>query len=198
MSWFVELDEPLALIIGGLAVAVAFGGSCLLGGNIGCFTVLSLASILAVIPHEIAHRNTARRMGCWSRYVLSPIGLLVTVLTSLPFIPFKFIMPGFTLISPYTYDPLELKKVEGLTSLSGPLYNIVVAVASTIALSTLRTPLPVSQTLYAIAYVNSWVALFNLLPIPPLDGYKVLKWKPVIYIAAFAASLLNYAYLYIF
>jgi Zn-dependent protease len=39
------------------------------------------------------------------------------------------------------------------------------------------------------AYINAWLALFNLLPIPPLDGSKMIRtnpalWLPVIAVAA--------------
>lgn len=196
MSWLVDLNEPASLLIAGVAVAYAFGSGCLLAGDVRCFITVSLASFLAVIPHEVAHRNTARRMGCASRFLLSPIGLLVTLLTSLPFIPVKFIMPGFTIISPFTYDREELRRIEGLTSLAGPLYNIGVAVLS---ISLLKLPSLYAfnlalLTLFYTATINAWVALFNLLPIPPLDGLKVLRWKPLVYIVVFALSILLYYY----
>jgi Zn-dependent protease len=180
----------------GVAVAYAFGSACLLAGDVGCFLAVSLASFLAVIPHEVAHRSTARRMGCASRFLISPIGLLVTLLTSLPFIPVKFIMPGFTVISPFTYDREELRRIEGLTSLAGPLYNIGVAVSSIILLKlpSLNAFNLALLTLFYTATINAWVALFNLLPIPPLDGLKVLRWKPLVYVVVFALSILLYYY----
>ncbi|MGC9182002.1 site-2 protease family protein [Thermogladius sp.] len=194
MSWLVGLSEPVALLVGGLAVSLAFGSGCLLGGSPACFAVAAVASFLAVVPHELAHRNTARRMGCWSRYVLSPIGLLVTLATSLPFVPVKFVMPGFTLVSPPTYDREELRRIDGLVSLAGPLYNIAVSIASVSVLQLapgLVGPL-LASALYNVGYVNAWVALFNLLPVPPLDGSKVLKWKPVVYLVVIAVSALLY------
>jgi Zn-dependent protease len=37
--------------------------------------------------------------------------------------------------------------------------------------------------------VNAWLSVFNLLPLPPLDGYKVAAWSPFIWLGAMAAAL---------
>jgi len=51
--------------------------------------------------------------------------------------------------------------------------------------------------LYLIGTVNLMLAAFNLLPIPPLDGYKVMKWNLSVYIVTFGASAALAAMVYL-
>ena len=45
--------------------------------------------------------------------------------------------------------------------------------------------------LFSLAvFVNLWLAIFNMLPIPPLDGSKVLSWNKVIWASFFALLVL--------
>ena len=49
--------------------------------------------------------------------------------------------------------------------------------------------------MYLAAAVNVWLALFNLLPIPPLDGSKVMLWDIRIWVVSFAAALLALSFI---
>jgi Zn-dependent protease len=40
-----------------------------------------------------------------------------------------------------------------------------------------------------VAFYNAWIAIFNLIPIGVLDGYKVFNWNKMIWILAFATSI---------
>ena len=41
---------------------------------------------------------------------------------------------------------------------------------------------------FLLGYMNAFLALFNMLPIPPLDGSKIYKWNPAVYIMMLVAS----------
>ncbi|MGB9827847.1 MAG: site-2 protease family protein [Thermosphaera sp.] len=185
-----DYDELLSLAIASLAIGFVFASSQLYRLNIVSFSSVFSIAVLSVISHEIAHRQVARVMNCYSRYVLHPIGLLITLVSSLPFVPIKFIMPGVTVIMPRTYDYLELKRIEGVTSLAGPVTNIVLAMLGFMLIN-LYPGLPASYSsyVYYLVYVNAWIALFNLLPIPPLDGSKVFRWNPMLYLLSMVASV---------
>jgi Zn-dependent protease len=43
------------------------------------------------------------------------------------------------------------------------------------------------------AYINTWLAIFNLIPFSPLDGMAVFKWNKVAWLAAVATSTALYA-----
>ncbi len=192
LSSISRVNEGLALIIASLVIALVFGSGELLSGRILPFLIIALAAVIAVIPHELMHRWSARRMYCGSRYVLDPMGLLLTLLTAIPFIPFKIIMPGFVLISCPPYDPHTYKRIEGVTSFSGPVTNILISVFSFILIRPLISIYP-SPLLLSFLYINyglnAWVAFFNLLPIPPLDGSKIIRWKPLLWAGGIVLSL---------
>lgn len=183
-----DADEIISITIASAAIGFVFASSQLYRLNVYSFTMVFLIAVASVISHEMAHRQVARRMNCYSRYTLYPLGLLVTLLSSLPFIPIKIIMPGVTVIIPTTYDYRELKRIEGVTSIAGPLVNLSLAISGLIFLEVIK-PLGVLMGYVGyFIYVNSWIALFNLLPIPPLDGSKVLRWSLPTYLLSFLAA----------
>ncbi len=192
MFSLVKMNEALALFIASLAVAIVFGFQELISGNLLYFGIVSLVAVLAMIPHELAHRWSARRLGCYSRYVLSPIGLILTLATA-PLSIVKIIMPGYTLVISRYYDPVINKRIDGVTSFAGPVVNIVSAsityLALILCLKTLLCPLLLYIFLYWNTALNAWVAFFNLLPIPPLDGSKIIRWNPVLWIISLVISL---------
>ncbi len=188
------MNEALSLIIASIVIALVFGSSELYHGSYMKFLLVSLIAIIAVIPHELAHRWSARRLGCYSRYVLSPIGLILTLITAIPFIPIKVIMPGFTLVvSPYQ-DPYINKRINGIVSIAGPITNLVFASVSLFTLALLIRQGLINTLSFYFLYnntlINSWVALFNLLPIPPLDGSKIIRWKPLLWVISFVLSIM--------
>ncbi|ADI32062.1 peptidase M50 [Staphylothermus hellenicus] len=193
MSSIIKLNEALSLIIASIVVSLVFGLDYLLSGNLVVFSIISTGAIIAMVPHELAHRWSARRMGCYSRYVLDPTGLLLTIITAIPFIPFKIIMPGYTLVISHHYDPMENKRINGVVSLAGPVTNILFATISFFTVVLCLKTMMCSMLLFGLAYwtalLNSWVAFFNLLPIPPLDGSKVISWKPILWIISFVFSI---------
>ena len=63
-------------------------------------------------------------------------------------------------------------------SLVGPAVNIVLALFAAVVLRTMHVGLPLSPTvlfLYSLGVVNVILAVFNLLPIPPLDGAALIE-----------------------
>ncbi len=189
----IDMDERLALLITVFVLGLVFGSGLLIRGDILMFLVITAIVSIAVIPHELAHRWSARRMGCYSRYVLSPFGLIMTLITAIPFIPFKVIMVGFTLVVPTRYDPIFLKKLNGIVSYMGPLTNILIATGSLTIYALLvklgvYSPILYFFLLYS-TYINAWIAIFNLIPIPPLDGSKIITWKPILWIITLLFSI---------
>ena len=188
-----RISEPVSLLIGGFVIMLVFGSRYLIQGNLVDFLIVGAAAFLASIPHEIAHKMAAIRLGCYARYVLTPTGLLITLISAIPFIPIKFIMPGYVVVSSPYYEPEINKRVNGVVSYVGPLVNIILGVLS-IAMYYLLLPWLVSiygitnwivyLALFLIvsATINGWIAIFNLLPIPPLDGSKIISWKPLLWV----------------
>ncbi len=194
-----RIGEPVSLLIGGVAIMLAFGSSYLLRGDFEAFLIVGIAAFLASIPHELAHKYSAIRLGCYARYILSPIGLLITLISAIPYLPIRFLMPGYVVVSSPYYDPVINKRVNGVVSYAGPLVNIVLGISSILAYHFI---LPLLISAYGLSYwvimlalflvvntqINGWVAIFNLLPIPPLDGSKIISWKPLIWVIMIVAA----------
>jgi len=160
----------------------------LLGGLISLVILL-----FSAILHEVAHGFVAERLGdptarLAGRITLNPkkhIDLYMSI-----FLPLLLIISGSPIIfgaaKPVPVDPFNLKegrKDIALVSLVGPLTNIVIAIiaSSLIKLITFASHdflnSPVLSIIYLlllqITRLNLLLAIFNLIPIPPLDGSKV-------------------------
>ena len=142
--------------------------------------------LFSVILHEVAHGYTALRLGDPTardagRLSLNPIKHIdpfgTVILPLLLHLAQSPILIGWA--KPVPVNPLllrEPKKAMMLVSASGPLTNITLAVLFALGLRYLpasTAPLFVDLLVFS-CYINIILALFNLLPIPPLDGSKLL------------------------
>lgn len=142
---------------------------------------------LAIIVHEVAHGWVADRLGdptarLAGRLTLNPIphiDIYGTIVV--PLLLFLFHSPFlFGWAKPVPIDPYNLKnprKDSALISLAGPLANIVIAIVLSIFLRILLAIFPVETSFnlfYYLIQFNIILAIFNLIPIHPLDGGKIL------------------------
>ena len=137
------------------------------------------------ILHELAHKFTAQRFGAWSEFRMYPTGLILCLIMSV--VGFLFAAPGAVYIRGYITDEMN-----GKISIAGPAVNIGISTVALILCFIIGKGLS-ADIFFLLAYMNAFLAVFNLLPIPPLDGSKVLKWNPAVYavtVAAAAALLL--------
>ncbi len=121
------------------------------------------------ILHELAHRTVARHFGALSEFRAWYEGLAIALALKI-ILGFTFIAPGAV----YIYKDYLTSEENGLISLAGPLTNVVLAIIFYV----IHVPL-ISDIGY---HVNIFLAAFNMLPIPPLDGSKVLSWNVLIYL----------------
>ena len=63
----------------------------------------------------------------------------------------------------------------GLTSAAGPFSNLVLATLAAIPLRLANVPGLLGSFLWAMVFVNVGLAIFNLIPLPPLDGFNVVQ-----------------------
>lgn len=148
------------------------------------YIVLSIIIlIMSVVVHEVAH-------GWMANYLGDPTAKLQGRLTLNP-IPHldlfgSIILPGLLVITgspvlfgwakPVPYNPWNLqgKFAELKVALAGPLSNLILAL---IAGLIIRLGVVTGEGLTLLIYVvliNCVLAVFNLIPIPPLDGSKIL------------------------
>ncbi len=143
----------------------------------------TFAAILTIsfLSHEIAHKVSAQRRGLWAEFRLTLWGALLTAISVIS-PTFKIISPGAVMISGSgTLEDM------GKISLAGPATNILFsAVLSALAL----VPSNYQGILAFAAFLNGFMAFFNLVPFGILDGFKIFQWNKKTWGIAFAASLL--------
>lgn len=138
--------------------------------------------LLAVIAHEVAHGWVADRLG-------DPTARLAGRLTLNPFkhidlmgslvVPFALRMLGLMPLGWAKPVPINFSRLHSprrdmvFVALAGPGSNLVLAVLFSLSL---KIPLPsyVYQIIATFIVVNLVLAMFNLLPVPPLDGSRIL------------------------
>lgn len=141
--------------------------------------------IMSVVVHEISHGfvanilgdGTARHAG---RLTLNPLKHLDPVGSFIvPLLTYK--MGGIGWAKPVPYNPYNLRDQkwgELKVAVAGPLANLLIALVFGLILRFSVGVTDVSPAvlwvLYKIAHINLFLAVFNLVPIPPLDGSKVL------------------------
>ncbi len=151
-------------------------------------TIYAIPVIFAITLHEAAHGYVARYFGDATAYLqgrvtlnplkhIDPIGTIVMPLV-LAFLPFGFIF-GYAKPVPVNFANLRDPKRDMIwVALAGPVSNLVqallwVIVAIVAARVGLREPY-IDEVVHAGVLVNCVVAAFNLVPVPPLDGGRVL------------------------
>ena len=157
--------------------------------------ILNLLPIVMVgvgagfILHELGHKLVSMKYGYWAEFKLWPQGLLFALITS--FFGLVFAAPGAV----YTYANYMTEEINGKISIAGPIVNIILAViflAISVAIYPSAFYSETSLLIFIICSVgysiNSFLAVFNLLPIGNLDGSKVLTWNAGIWIIAIAIA----------
>ena len=141
--------------------------------------------IFSAILHEVMHGFVANKLGdptarILGRLTLNPIPHLDPIMSIL--VPALLIFSGSPIIfgaaKPVPIDPRNFKdpkKDMALAALAGPLTNLSLAIIAAFLIRFVFQDAPlISPILYMIVLYNLILTIVNLIPIPPLDGSKVL------------------------
>lgn len=160
----------------------------MLGFNLMSIIINVPITLIALTGHEFAHGWVSSKLGDPTperdgRLTLNPLAHLDVVGTIL------MILTGFGWAKPVMVDPRyykDRKKGMALTAIAGPLANLIMAfiamfIYAVLYYAVLKTGITagmlvtfLSQFMIALAVRNLCFMIFNIIPIPPLDGSKVL------------------------
>ena len=182
-------------------------------------TVVRLIVLLTALPfHECAHAWMANKLGDSTaknqgRLTLNPLKHLD------PMGAVLMLVAGFGWANPVPVNPYNFKNRKGgmaLTALAGPLSNLLLAFVCTVVYKVLiysgyaatgflaETLSSLASAFYLMIALNVGLGVFNLVPIPPLDGsrilnlvlpektyFQIMKYERIIMLALFAAIFLG-------
>lgn len=175
------------------------------------FLFIIIILIMSVVIHEVSHGYAALALGDSTakyegRLTLNPFSHLDPVGSVL--IPLIGYFAGGFIIGwakPVPFNPYNLKNQrwgEALVAVAGPLSNISLAIIFGMSLRFLPQYGFMNQAFFGllsfVVMINIVLAIFNLIPIPPLDGSKILsaflpyKWQ------GFMQSLERYGLILVF
>jgi Zn-dependent protease len=182
----VKRDQTIVLVIVGVAVALAVSRRVVTSQTLLLFGV----AVPSIILHEVSHGvvalrfgdDTAKRAGRLTLNPIAHVDLFGTII-----LPALLSLSGlgvFGYAKPVPINPSRMRHPRDnavVVSLAGPATNVVLAV---IAGLVLRQQHPVFVALnsgpwrlripFAFGIINVVLAVFNLIPIPPLDGSSVI------------------------
>ena len=161
-----------------------------LGSGLGAFLnalIAFLIIVLVCLPiHEFGHAWAAVKLGdslplYQGRYTLNPLRHLDTVGTLL------LALVGFGWAKPVQFNPYALRKAPNMragifvVAAAGPLMNVLLAALAALPFRLGLVPVrdiflsqPLAVILYTLLSINLVLAVFNLIPVPPLDGSRIL------------------------
>lgn len=138
--------------------------------------LMAPAFLIALTIHELAHALTADRLGdptprSDGRISLNPLKHLD------PYGALLFLVTGFGWAKPVVFDPYNLahpRRDGSLIALAGPASNLTVATLVALLIRFIPLLSPLDFILYPFVFINVSLAIFNLVPVSPLDGEKIL------------------------
>ncbi len=181
--------ESFDLLIAFALITFVFAFQPLLTGTQSIAYIIMLTVVIgpAFILHELGHKYSAIKYGKYARFTLIKNMVGLTVLVGI--LGIGIAGPGATMIVGRTN-----KKESGIFASAGPLVNLVIALISFLLI--IITPNAFislfNQSIHSVltyaVIINSFLALFNLIPFSLLDGKKIIAWNPLAWILLVIAN----------
>src|SRR3989344_3354197 len=147
------------------------------------FLLSGLTVGIGFLFHELSHKVIAQRYGAIAEFRAFDYMLLLALAMS--FLGFIFAAPGAVMIAG---GHINIKR-NGIISIAGPITNLILAVIFFLIMK-----MSIGKFLIMLGgfgfYINSWLALFNMIPFWNFDGKKIFIWNKTIWLSVVAVSIL--------
>ena len=155
---------------------------------VGMSVILVVCSFLF---HEFGHKFVAQKYNAWSEFRAFPYGLLMALVFSL--MGFLFAAPGAVFIQGNIS-----KEENGKISLAGPAVNFSISAIAIVIVLILNPGTFLSVVFYMLAWLNAFMGMFNMIPVLPFDGSKIVAWSIPVYIGAAAIGAAELIFVWFF
>lgn len=160
------------------------------------FVAAAALTAASLIPRVMAQRSTARVFEAYAEFQLWRPGVVIAVLTS--FLGWAVAIPGgirMYQVPGERYGRHELHltpKDIGRVGLVGPWLNIALAVIFASFATAATLPLYGADLLTVGSKLNAVLALAAMVPVHPMDGYKVLRYNEVLWFLTVGLAALSF------
>ncbi len=154
------------------------------------FVVAFVTAGAGFLLHELAHKVVAQRYGYWAEFRADYEMLGITIASGA--LGFLFAAPGAVEVRGRLID----SRRNGIIALAGPATNVVLF-AFFAPLWVLSSGGFLGFVASFGAFINSFLAAFNLIPYGPLDGRKVLDWDKRVFAVSFAVCAVLAVYSFV-
>lgn len=170
-AW-IAISAAFAIVLGG-------GASIIFSFQFLSFFLLAAVTVgLGFILHEMGHKIVAQRYGCFAEFRADNFMLILAIAVS--FFGFVFAAPGAVMIAGHHID----RKRNGYIGAAGPFMSLLLAVIF-FALNFIHPHL----VFFYGFIINSWIALFNMIPFGIFDGYKIFNASKSLWIGMVAVAV---------
>ena len=166
-------SEVISIIIVTLILGYIFSGyiKIHMKDSFKNFKFAILVTAPAVILHELGHKFASIAFGVAAYFKIWTFGLVIGLILRIVHSPFLILAPGYVQIT----ETIPSSQM-ALVAFAGPFVNIVLFILSSLILKKRNLKRRTFVFLHLTKIINLWLFIFNMLPIPPLDGSKVFGY----------------------
>ncbi|MDR2698355.1 MAG: site-2 protease family protein [Candidatus Methanoplasma sp.] len=147
--------------------------------------------VCSFLFHEFGHKFVAQRYNAWSEFRAYPQGLMMAIVFSI--MGFLFAAPGAVYIR-----GMISKEMNGKISLAGPAVNFVISAIAIAVFFSIEPGTLVYVVVGMLAYLNAFLGLFNMIPVLPFDGSKIVAWSIPVYAMAAIVGAVELAIVFLY
>jgi len=186
-----------AIVVLSIAFSMIMRDNTLVAGDstMNIVYIVGFSFILVIFSffvHELGHKFVAQKYNAWSEFRAYPFGLAFALIISIV-AGFLFAAPGAV----YIRGDIN-REMNGKISLAGPAVNFVIAAIAIVMCFMLTEGTLVFYVFAMLAYLNAFLGLFNMIPVLPFDGSKIVAWDLKVYIATVIVGAIEFAVVWMY